>query len=218
MIAGVVFDMDGVMFDTERLSCDVWLELYREDGIPVTREVLHSFAGMTSESTSAFMVERYGDGHDYRALDHLAEQRVAQKLRAEGVPCKPGLLPLLTYLRGKGYRIALATSNVEHVARVALELAGVLPAFHATVFGDTIAHSKPAPDIYLAAAAALGLPPEHCVALEDAPAGIRAAHAAGLYPVMVPDQIQPDDEIRSYLFALVHTLYDIPALLEAHNA
>ncbi|MDR2670484.1 MAG: HAD family phosphatase [Oscillospiraceae bacterium] len=217
MISGVVFDMDGVMFDTEKLCCDIWLEVYRGDGIPITREVLNSFAGMTSESTAAFMLKRYGGGHDYRALDRLAEQRMAQRLRAEGVPVKPGLLPLLAYLREKEYRIALATSNVEHVARVALESAGVLPAFHATVFGDTIARSKPAPDIYLAAAAALGLPPEHCVALEDSPAGIRAAHAAGLYPVMVPDQIQPDDEIRSCLFALVPTLHDIPALLEAHN-
>ncbi|MDR0381901.1 MAG: HAD family phosphatase [Oscillospiraceae bacterium] len=217
MISGVVFDMDGVMFDTERLNCDVWLEVYRADGVPVTREVLIAFAGMTAESTAVLMTERYGGGHDYRALDRLAEQQVARRLQAEGVPLKPGLLPLLAYLREREYRVALATSNVESVAGAALELAGVKSAFHATVFGDSIARSKPSPDIYLAAAAALGLPPGHCMALEDAPAGIRAAHAAGLYPVMVPDQIQPDDTIRPLLFALVPTLNDVPALLEKHN-
>ena len=212
-ISGIVFDMDGVLFDTERLGCELWAEVCRENGINTTMEAFKIFAGIVSEATYPMMEDIWGSGYDYRAIDNIVNDRIRLYIKDHGTPLKPGLYKTLEFLKDNGYKIAVATSSVEKEAMNTLGAGGVLKYLDGRVFGDTVKNSKPAPDIYLKAAEVLGLNPSECIAVEDSPAGIRAAYAAGMLPVMALDQIEPDEELIRITYAIIHSLDELINLL-----
>lgn len=213
-IQGVVFDMDGVMFDTERVVLDGWAYAAERSGIPLAEPLLLSLIGTNKAYTRRLLLDGLPGGTDVDRLMALESEYVQETLRIGGVPVKPGLYDLLAVLEAKNIRRAIATSSARaHVDRN-LGSAGIPDTcFDAIVTGDCIRRSKPAPDIYLAAASALALAPQACLALEDSPLGIRSAFDAGLMPVMVPDLILPSSDVRPMLHALIRSLADVPALL-----
>jgi HAD superfamily hydrolase (TIGR01509 family) len=213
-IRGVAFDMDGVLFDTERLNCELWLKAFKEDGVETDMEVMKRFSGVSSEAAYPIMEELFGQGHDYREIDAGVLRGVRDYIEENGIPLKPGIFETLEYLKKRGFKIALATSTIEREAKNFLEIAGITDYFHGLVCGDSIENSKPAPDIYIKAAEIMGLDPEECIAVEDAPAGIRSANAAGMLAVMIPDQIQPDTELMRFIYRIVPTLSELIPLLE----
>ena len=212
---GIVFDMDGLMFDTERLAIEGWLHAGRQSGWPITRELIIGTIGFNTERTRSYYAEQLGPNFDYDQVSRMARERVQSLIEADGLPMKPGLQELLIYFKGRDCKIALATSTRIGRARQNLERAGIIRYFDALVGGDMVARSKPEPDIYLEACRRLGLPPGDCLAFEDSPAGIRSATSAGMSAIMVPDIIRPDAGIRALILAELNQLDEAIDLLEA---
>jgi len=214
MIRGVVFDMDGLMLDTERIYNDGWHIACSRLGYDLPEEVLHSFVGL-DERSSRLHLDEYSHGTmDYDALSDIFMSHMRDCVERGEVDKKPGLDELLAYLRKSGRLLAVATSTESALAKKNLRNAGVEGYFDVMVFGEMVAHGKPAPDIYSLAASMLRLSPRECLALEDSPAGILSAEAAGLLPVMIPDCIQPDAELFTHLYAVKKDLSEVIGLLE----
>lgn len=192
----VVFDMDGVLIDSERLVLQAWLHVGETQGIPGLRELFYRAIGTTHAHTATLFADAYGDSVNYIDFRDRVREYYYGTLTAQGIPLKKGVLELLEWLSGNGWAIGLASSSREAGVRLSLERTGLLPYFRTLVCGDMLKRSKPAPDIYLRACAELGAEPAAAYAIEDSFNGIRSAHAAGMIPIMVPDMVDPDDEMR----------------------
>ncbi len=201
MVKGVIFDMDGTMFGTEQVSTSAWIEAGGELDFPITEEVIDTFRGRSPAMIKKIFLERYGADADYESLKDLRNKLYIQKLEREGVPIKEGLLPLLEYLKAEKIPMAVATSTSEVRARRILKLAGVYNYFTGFVYGDTLAASKPEPDIFLEAARRIDQSPEECLVLEDSTAGVMAGKAAGGYIIHIPDMIEVPEEVKEGITA-----------------
>jgi HAD superfamily hydrolase (TIGR01509 family) len=217
MIKGVVFDMDGLMFDSERLINLGWHFAGEQAGFDITDEIIYKTLGIDLENTKRVFMEEMGADFDYDWLDRTRVLFMQDYVEKNGVPFKPGLMELLDYLKARDYKMAVATSTPEDQARHLLQKAGVLAYFEDIVCGDMIEHGKPEPEIYLKACGAIGMVPADCMALEDSPAGILAAFRAGMTPVMIPDLMGPDEETTKIYAARLETLFDVAGWLERHN-
>ena len=196
MISAVVFDMDGVLFDTERLCQLCWLKLAEEDGIPRMPEVYALCIGVNAQTTERIVYENYGKDFPYEEYCRRTSAMYNRYIEENGVPVKDGVRETLAALSAAGLRIAVASSTRREKVLRQLDNAGIRQYFEAVVGGDTVTHSKPHPEIFLTACEALGVAPESAIAVEDSHNGIRAAHAAGMIPVMVPDLLPATEEMR----------------------
>lgn len=186
MLQGVLFDMDGLMFDTERIGLDGWHKAAETLHIDLPEAIIAAMRGTGTDRcreifNAAIPGEWYDTAHDLRL--RYADEVIA----ADGVPVKPGLRTLLRWLKASGIPAVLATSTNRAKALTYLQQTDVERYFTAAVFGPEVDHPKPAPDIFLAAAAAIRADPAHCVVLEDSPNGLQAAKAAGCPAIVVPD-------------------------------
>lgn len=218
MIQAVIFDMDGLMFDTERLCALAWDEAGRQLGIGPAGYMNRKTLGLTLPMAREVWRQTFGADFDLDELDRLTKAFFNRYYAEHGVPVKPGLYELLDYLKRRGYQTAVASSTREEEVKRCLKSAGIQNRFDAVIGGDRLTASKPAPDIYLKACAELGVRPEGCMALEDSRNGILSASRAGLQTVMIPDQWQPDEATRSLLYAQCGRLDEVIALLEKERA
>ena len=214
MIKAVLFDMDGLMFDTERMYHDSWLELGRQRGLAMTEALVAGMRGRNREGCVALCKAAFGPEFDFMELRGACVERMEAQIAAKGLPKRPGLDELLEELARRDLPAVLATSTGRATALRYLELARVNRYFKGAVCGDEVAHAKPAPDIFLAAAKALGVPAEECLVLEDSPNGLRAARAAGCKAVVVPDITPIPPESEGLWAARAATLADVIPLLE----
>lgn len=208
----VIFDMDGVIFDTERLLIECWIPIAEAHGVEDITGTLRSMIGLNEKYSREVFFKRYGD--DFPLDEYQDEVRAVFHKRAEeGLPEKEGARALLMELARARVPLALASSTREEVVRRELAEAELLQYFDVVIGGDRIARSKPAPDIFLRAAELLGRRPEECIVIEDSPNGIRAAAAAGMMPLMVPDQMEPDSEIRALTGEIFSSLEEVQIYL-----
>ena len=205
----VLFDMDGVIFDSERAQMAVWFALAEEASLPDMERVYHRCIGVTVEATGAILKEEYGA--DFPWEDFRRRTNAAYRARYAGgrLPLKEGARELLEALHARGVPLALASSTGGELVRAWLSEAGLLPLFDAVVTGDMVTHSKPDPEIFLAACAALGVNPSETYVIEDSYNGVRAAHAGGMHVLMVPDLLPPDDEMREKAEAIFPSLWGV---------
>lgn len=201
MFKAVVFDMDGVITDTEKLYRRFQLEEGFARGVPeeVMVKACERIAGGNKYTNKPAFEEIVGRGIEYFEYREKMLARLDAYIKANGVELKSGVVEILEYLKSKGILIGLATSTVRERAIGYLVDHDIYKYFDKLIFGDMIQHGKPAPDIYLKACEELGVKPEETIAVEDSINGIKSAGTAGLYPVMVIDLIQPKDEIKCYL-------------------
>ena len=192
----VIFDMDGVIFDTETIAIRCWSKAADTLSLPDVRTVFPLCIGATAKRTEEILHEHFGPDFPYAAFSACTRANYLAHYEQEGLPVKPGVREILSFLQDAGIPAAIASSTVTDVVRTELQDAGLFSFFQAVIGGDRAARSKPAPDIFLAAASALSFPPEQCFVVEDSFNGIRAAHASGAHPIMVPDMLQPTEEIR----------------------
>lgn len=193
----VVFDMDGVIFDSERAVMQCWKEVASRHNIPDIEKAILACTGTTMVRTREIMLNLYGADFPYD--EYARESSAIFHSRYDGgrLPMKPGIKELLTFLKEHDKKIALASSTRQQVVTDELRDAGIIEYFDRIICGDMVSRSKPAPDIFLKACEELNISPSDSYAIEDSYNGIRAAHAGGLHPIMVPDLLPADEEMQS---------------------
>jgi HAD superfamily hydrolase (TIGR01509 family) len=206
--AAVVFDMDGTLLDTEAVFRDIVFDVCGALGFEMTHDVHLSMVGSSHEVTNKLLVEAYGVAFPYAMFDQQCREMMRHRM-AETVPVKAGVHELLAELKARRIPAAVATSSRSPHALGHLGRAGLLDIFAAVVTRDDVTNPKPHPEPYLTAAELLGIRPENCLAVEDSYSGVRAAHAAGMQTVMVPDLVGPSDEIAALCTAVMDSLHHL---------
>ena len=205
----VVFDMDGVLFDTERLCMNSWEHVAKKRGIEMIGDVFEQCIGLNATDTKAVILNAYGQDFPYDEFCVQASEWFWDYIHKKGLPLKAGVKKILPYLQKAGYQIGLASSSKYESVMNHLKRAEIIDYFSVIVTGDMIEHSKPKPDIYLLACRKLGVEPGEAYAIEDSPNGIRSASAAGMKPIMVPDMVQPDAEMEELSFMICEDLLQV---------
>ena len=213
-IRGVLFDLDGVVIDTEKLYTRFWMEASRELGHPMTFAQALQMRSLGSRESQEKLDSFFGAAVlPYAELRARRIELMEAFIAEHGVEEKRGIRELLAHLKEKKIPCAITSSSSVPLIRRHLGNLGLLDGFTALCSGKDVPHGKPAPDIYLHGAATLGVAPEHCLAIEDSPAGIESAWRAGCMAVIVPDQDQPGDEVLSRAFAKADSLLDVMELI-----
>lgn len=202
----VVFDMDGVLFDTERLCQDSWMAVAEKKGLPGMKEVFTQCIGRNANDSKRIVLNAYGEDFDYQTFREETSVWYWDFIEKNGLPVMPGAEKLLGWLKEHDWVVGLASSTRRPTVLRNLELSGFSSYFSSVITGDMVEHSKPLPDIYLIACRELGVKPEETYAIEDSPNGIRSAYAAGMKTLMVPDMLKPDEEMRRLSFRIMENL------------
>lgn len=213
-IRGVLFDMDGLVLDTEKLYTRFWMESARDLGYPMTFEQALGLRSLNRTAGQDKLTEYFGPGISYTEVRNHRIALMDAHIEKYGIDTKPGIAELLDYLHANGIASAITSSSPMKNIQRHLSAHNLLQRFDKLCSGYDVASGKPEPDIYLYGAASLNLNPRECLALEDSPTGILSAYRAGCLPVMIPDLDQPDENTISLLYAKADSLSDIISLLK----
>lgn len=205
----VVFDMDGVIFDSERLVLECWEKIGAEYHLEGMREAFLPCIGTNNTRTREIVLERYGEDFAYDTFCQESSKLFHSIVDKDGLPVKKGVPELLTYLNDCEVPIAVASSTRLEVVTQELKQAGLYGYFSVVMGGDQLKRSKPEPDIYLMTCEKLGVQPAYSYAIEDSYNGIRSAYSAGMKPIMVPDMLQPTDEMREKSIVVLDDLIQV---------
>lgn len=209
----VIFDMDGTLIDTERVSQAAWRRAAQDFRIEIPERILHAFVGCSIPNAMNMIDDEFGDPAFTERLFNRRHE-IFDATWEDELELKPGAAEAVAAVRERGLAVALATSSVRDRAITSMERLGLMELFDAAVFDEDIEHHKPAPDVYLVAADHLGVEPTRCVTVEDSFNGVRAGAAAGMRTIMVPDYNEPTPEIRALCAEVLTTLHELPAALD----
>jgi len=206
MIKGVIFDMDGLMIDTEKLLTRFWCEAANLYGFNMTMEHVLGIRSLAAKFAEPKLKGIFGESFDYMAVRAKRIELMNDYIEKNGIEKKKGLDDLLEYLKQNGYSIAVATATDLKRTTAYLTRINIFDYFDKIVCASMVKSGKPEPDIYLKASEELGLSPSECIALEDSPNGIISAHRAGCKPIMIPDLSEPDEELLKICEARLDSL------------
>ena len=212
-VRGVLFDVDGVILDTECLYSRFWMEACHFYGFPMTKAQSLQMRSLNKTAGQEKLCALFGPAADYTTIRQKRIELMDAFVEKEGVTAKPGIYTLLDALDERGIPCAITSSSPQQRLESYLTPLNLYHRFKKVISGYDVPRGKPEPDIYLRGAAELGLPPETCLALEDSPAGILSAYRAGCLPVLIPDQDTPGQDTLSLLYAKADTLTDVISLL-----
>lgn len=205
-IKGVIFDMDGVILDTEKLYLRFWRQAAADFGYNMTEQHVFGIRSLARKFAVEKLKGIFGEDFPYYDIHARRVELMDYFIKENGFEIKEGVFELLNFLREKDVKIAIATATVRERTNAYLNSIGAIEYFYVIICGDMVENGKPAPDIYLKAASELNLPPEECVAFEDSPNGIKSAYSAGCQTIMIPDLTQPDGEVISLLSGVYESL------------
>lgn len=217
MVSGIIFDMDGILIDSERQSNEGWLWAAGQLGVDMPMWLIDSFKGAPAELCCKFFDDYYKGVIDYWEAKELRTQHVYKIRETEGIPVKNGVKDIFEYIRNNGLKCAVATSTRRESAEKTLHEIGVWDYLDAVVYGDEVEHGKPEPDIFLRAAKAIGVNPSEAVVVEDSINGIKAGYAADMRVVHIPDTIAIDDDIRKLTYMVCDDLNGLIDVVESIN-
>lgn len=218
MIRAVIFDMDGTVFDTEKIYYKNLADVAKDT--PLSREldeVLVAISGMNRADIFVYLRKRYGEDFPAQELFAARDKRVLEHIAAHGLPYKPGFPEVFEVLRRQGLAVALATSTHRDRLNWYLSMTGLEKAFDWIMTGESVEHSKPEPDIFLQCAQRLGVSPEECVVVEDSRNGVLAGLRAGMRVVMIPDMQRATPDLRERLWQCLEEVTPLPCLIEQEN-
>ena len=211
-IRGVIFDMDGLLLDTEAMYLKAWPPVGEMMGLSITEDLAYATVGRGAKETEEVFQAELGEAFTIERARPFIGQWIMDYVAQNSLEVKPGARELVELLRRRAVPMAVGSSNIERNVRAFLEEAKLLPYFDTIVTADLVEHAKPAPDIFLQAAKNLGLAPSQCIVFEDSPTGVEAAHMAGCVTIMVPDLVQPCDVTKERCFQIISSLEEAPAL------
>jgi HAD superfamily hydrolase (TIGR01509 family) len=211
-VHAVIFDMDGLLVDTESMFRDAMMAEAAALGYDLPLALFLQFVGLSADMEADLIHAKFGPGFPLEQW-HAAVGLRVREMRAAGVALKAGVIELIDHLDARGLPRAVATSSSHRTVEAHLGPSGIIPRFHTIVARGDYPRGKPHPDPYLTAAARLGIEPRSCLALEDSHNGVRAAHAAGMMTVMVPDLLEATEEMRGLCCTVAETLHDVRLLL-----
>lgn len=217
MVSGIIFDMDGILIDSERQSNEGWLWAAGQLGVDMPMWLIDSFKGAPAELCCKFFDDYYKGVIDYWEAKELRTRHVYKIRETEGIPVKKGVKDIFEYIRNNGLKCAVATSTRRESAEKTLHEIGVWDYLDAVVYGDEVEHGKPEPDIFLRAAKAIGVNPSEAVVVEDSINEIKAGYAADMRVVHIPDTIAIDDDIRKLTYMVCGDLNGLIDVVESIN-
>lgn len=210
----IIFDMDGVLFDTERMSIPSWEKAGLKYGIPGLGALSVECTGTNAVRCKEIITGHFDQPIPYEEIRQEKSRLMHESFRQNGMPIKEGVFELMDWLKENQFHIGLATSTSEASASEELSMCGLDRYLDAAIYGDNLKHSKPAPDIFLLCAARLQAVPADTWVIEDSYNGIRAAHAAGMRPVMVPDMLPPTPEMQELSVRICKDLTEVQHYLQ----
>ena len=213
-LRALIFDLDGVLFDTERLAASTWREAAHALGFELSEATLRGTIGLDHLLTRAYYDQLFAGQFPYDQVEERHRDLFRAWIVQHGAPAKPGVKRILVEAERLGLRVALGTASRSVYAHTMLWMAGIVDHFHILVTRDMVQAGKPAPDIYQKATSLLGFAPEDCLVIEDSLNGIRAARAAGVPVIMVPDLVEPTAELRAQCRAVYPSLVELSDALE----
>lgn len=213
-VKGIIFDMDGVLIDTEKISFDSFKKVFKDYNYQIDEEFYIKLIGHNVKSIKQIMLSEYGDDFPFDEIYDKKVKLSIDTIKKEGLTVKRGVQQLIDYLKDNNYRIAVATSTRRQRAYEHLKEIGVLDKVDYVICGDQVMNSKPDPEIFLKAAEGIRMLPEECVVIEDSEAGIIAAYNAGIKSINVPDMIEPNDIIKKLSYKICNDLIEVKKLLE----
>lgn len=208
-IKAFIFDMDGLILDTERIAFKSYKEALKEYGYDFTEAFFLTLVGTNVKLTKELCLNRYGSWFPFDLLHENHNKITEEYIKKNGVPLKEGVNELIDYLKEKDYKIALATSSDREKAEYLLELVKIKDKFDYIICGNDIVNSKPNPEIFLKVAENLKVEPKECVVIEDSKFGVKAAVNAGMKVINVPDMKMPDSEVKSMAFKIFNNLLEV---------
>ena len=210
----VIFDMDGVIFDTERIYLEAWTDVFDKYGYKMTKEVYTSVMGVGRKNVIKIFKHIYGNDLPIDKMYKEKDQILFNRIEEGTVPTKEGVHEILSFLRENDYKVALATSAKRERVDKHLKDANLEGVFDVTVCGDEVEKAKPNPDIFLKAANKLEVDRERCIVVEDSLAGVKAGHNAGMIVVNIPDLKDYDDELERFSHKVFKNLIDFKEYLD----
>ena len=213
MIKAVIFDMDGILIDTEKWLNVYWQQAAKEAGFEVTREDGLAIRSLAGKYAGPYLRGIFGDSFDYEAIRERRKELMREHIAKYGIEKKPGVDDILSYLAEKNIKRAVATATDPERTKQYLTQIGIYDKFDKIVSATTVENGKPQPDVYLYACEQIGEKPEYCIAVEDSPNGVLSAYRAGLSVVMVPDLTEPDEETAKMLYARIDTLSGLKGIV-----
>lgn len=217
MIKAVVFDMDGLLLDTEKLLVKFWVKAANEYGYPMTREQALSLRSLHRSFAIPLLKGLFGEEFDYIKVRARRMELMREYLAQNPLELKSGAVELLEFLRGRKIPAAVCTATDYDRAAEYLKKAGIFDYFDRIICAAMVEKGKPMPDIYLYAAQQLGLNPCECMALEDSPNGVKSAAAAGFVTVMIPDLTEPDEELLGIISGSADSLKDVADIIRDYG-
>lgn len=205
----ILFDVDGLMVDSEKLSFTIIKEILQEHGYEMSLDFYIKLIGISQQTGAQLISETFPGVNGMTDVFSVFEERYKEAVKKGCLKLKPGLCELLDELDQRNIPRAVASSNVEEVVKTNLESANVLHRIDAVVYDGMVKHVKPYPDLFLKAAELLGAKPGECLVLEDSTAGIQAAYSAGIPAIVIPDLIQPTEETLKMCIGRMESLFDV---------
>ncbi len=212
-ISAIIFDMDGLMLDTETIAYQAWKQAASELGYMFEEDDYYALVGKSIPIIEQGILDALGKGFNLDKAVKLKASYFEDSISKSGIPIKSGLLELLEVIDQLDLKKAVASSSHKQAILKRLTITNLIDRFQIIVGGDEIQNGKPAPDIFLEAAKQLDVPPKECIVLEDSSAGIQAAHSAGMVPIMIPDKNQPDPATQEWASHILHSLHEVIPLL-----
>lgn len=214
-IKAVIFDMDGVLIDTERISFNAFKEVLKKYNYEMSEAFYLTMIGRNIKSIKELMLKEYGANFPFEEIYEKKVKIAIDTIDRDGVIVKPGVHELVDYLKDNSFKIAVATSTRKERAHYLLGQVGIKDKVDYIICGDQVENSKPDPEIFLKAAKGLAVEPKNCMVIEDSDAGILAAWRAGMTGINVPDMKMPDENMKKLAFKICSSLLEVKTYLES---
>ena len=209
MIEAVIFDMDGLMIDSERVTFEGYQHVLKKDNLTMSEETYKTLLGKTVKAVYELFASDYGKQYDVDQVIKEVHQYIADRFENDGVPLKKGLLELLKYLKENNYKTIVATSSHRSRVDLILKQAKITEYFDDSICGDEVTHGKPDPEVFLKACQKLNVSPDKALVLEDSESGINAAYNAKIKVIGIPDMKYPDEKYVQMTYSIMNDLLEV---------